>query len=610
VLAGEDGRLVVRCYSQGGDEYEDYDFTGLKAPDGLRDALVSGFVARTAPGAGLTSVDSFTHVYRALIHLDRYLAGLRWPPREAAHLTPEHFDGFFESRRHIGSAPNELAEVKRLLLKVEGVGEGLAARLAKPMPKRPKWEGKSSYSQDELRRIAEAARGDLRAAAKRIRGNRAQLERFRAGEATAEEAGGRRFELLDFVDRAADIPRVRTRTSGRRAGLEDPQPWVRRFGTVGEIASWLHLTVPELAAGAVLLGVMTGENPEVIIKTPAAHHRADGHSGAAGTAILDLCKLRRGWRAYMNLALTDVPDWISIPSSPDEISSRDELHTPFGLYVLLHELTARSRALAGGNRLLTGYCVTGGRGAGRGLRPLAVRGEAVGALGRSWGLVADDPGEDGNPVPLTLRLDLLRLTFIELHQQPVAHRESTAASYMRRNRGNLAEYRQVVAQTLVDETAKARARGAVKVMTAEQIGRAATDLDAVAAEHGVDPLTLKRMIGGELDTVLAACTDDTAGRFNPGQPCRASFMQCLDCECARALPRHLPVQVLVHDRLAERREQMDPLRWAERFAAPHAQLADLIGQHDQAAVVDARDVATEADRAVVERFLNRELDLR
>lgn len=70
------------------------------------------------------------------------------------------------------------------------------------------------------------------------------------------------------------------------------------------------------------------------------------------------------------------------------------------------------------------------------------------------------------------------------------------------------------------------------------------------------------------------------------------------------------MQVLVHDRLAERRAETTPLQWTQRFALPHAQLADLISQHDQADVADAGTNITDADRAVVTRFLNRELDLR
>ena len=52
------------------------------------------------------------------------------------------------------------------------------------------------------------------------------------------------------------------------------------------------------------------------------------------------------------------------------------------------------------------------------------------------------------------------------------------------------------------------------------------------------------MISGRSDTVLASCTGHTDSPHAPaGMPCTASFLECLDCPNARALPRHLPVQV-------------------------------------------------------------------
>ncbi|OIJ85078.1 hypothetical protein BIV25_45035 [Streptomyces sp. MUSC 14] len=608
----------MRCFSQDGEEHRDYDLSILSMAAGLREALVVAFVKRVAPGAGLTSLHSTDHAYRVLVKFDRYLATLQWPPREAEHLAPEHFDGFHNSRKHTGSGPDDLRELRLLLDEVEGLTDAMAGRIGAALPRRQREDGsKESYSRAEFKRIADAARSDLRAAARRIRDSRELLRQFREGE---QEAGNDRqlalrLQLLDWVDRFADVPR-NVRASGITAGRSVPQPWItKEFGSVKQVMSWLHLTIDEVAAGAVLLAVMTGENPEVIHRTPSVHHRADGHTGALGTAIVDLRKPRRGRRAYMNLALSDVPNWISIPEKPEEVSARDELHTPFGLYVLLHELTARSRAMVGGKRLLVGYASSGGGAmgnAGRGLRQMS-SGLPVTRLSRAWLLPSDKVDEEkGEPVPLVVRLDLLRLTYIELNQKPVAHTEKTAVTqYMLRNRGNVAEYRQVVAQTLTAEVDKARTRGTVNVMTSQEVERARLEPEAVAAELGLDPVTLKRMIAGELDTVLTACADNkNSPHAPPGQPCPASFMLCLGCECARAMPRHIPVQVLVHDRLLQRREEMDALRWAERFAGPHAQLADLLDQHDEAAVADARRDATAADHALADRFLNRELDLR
>lgn len=494
-----------------------------------------------------------------------------------------------------------------------GISDALAGRLAGALPARPEGEPAHSYSRDELKRIAQAARTALRSAEKRIRGNRELLEQFRAGhlDVSTDLHLRRRLQILDHLDRVGDVPR-RMRKSGAVVAYA-PEPWVMKRGRVKDLVGWLYLTPEEIAAAAVLFGVMTGQNPEPILKMTAAHHRADGGVGP-GTAIVGLRKPRRQSRAYMDLALTEVPDWISIPEQPDQISTRDILHTPFGLYVLVHELTARARYFAGGNRLLVAYMVSGGgpgTAKGRGWRPIPTDGALISKLGRDWQLPADEVDEKGQPLPLRpLRLETLRMTYIELHQKPVAHTRRTATRYLVRNRGNINEYRAVVAKALNTEVAKARARSKIITMSAEQVAHAQENADEVAAEMGLEPMVLKKMIAGELDTVLGACTDNNNGSYNPGEPCRASLLLCLDCECARALPRHLPLQVVVHDRLAERREQMGSLQWAERFAGPHAQLADLLDQADDTAVEDARRSVGPDERKLADRLLNRELDIR
>ena len=86
-------------------------------------------------------------------------------------------------------------------------------------------------------------------------------------------------------------------------------------------------------------------------------------------------------------------------------------------------------------------------------------------------------------MPLDVRLDRLRLTYIELDQKPVARTGDTAAShYLARNRGNITEYRKVVADTLTIETAKARARGTLTTMP----GRDGLESAAVLAAGGHD----------------------------------------------------------------------------------------------------------------------------
>ncbi|MGW2463112.1 hypothetical protein ACWC2M_29510 [Streptomyces sp. NPDC001761] len=601
----------MRVYAQDGGRFYDCRFGAFPGAQPLLTALAEAFARRTAPGGGVTSLHTAERSYRCVGIFCRYLAMLTSPPQQVADLRPEHLDGMLASRHDkVIGATEEVGEVRYVLARAEGLTPDMTAKLNEAPPRRTRLPArKTSYSREEYRRIVDAARSDLRVAAERIRTNRELLQRYREGDTEAADHG-RRLELMDWVDRFGDVPRV-TRKSGVHAGMQVPDMWVYSFGKVNEIVTWVHLSGLEAAAGAILLAALTGENPGVIQEIRAVHHRADGHAGAIPTAILDTRKPRRRSRSFMKLVLSDVPDWIAVPPDPGTLSARDELHTPFGVYALLHELTAQSRAATGDDRLLLGWSEAGGRGVGRGLRPKGGDGWVRAWAGRH-GLTADPVDTKSEPKPLRVTLDVLRLTYLELHQKPVAHTEKTlATTYLLRNRGNLAEYQKVVAAALEAELAKARVRGIMAVLTREDVDRAHDDAEAVAAKHGVDAVTLQRMIRGELDTVMNACASHTdSPHAPPGEPCRASFMLCLGCPCARALPAHLPVQVLVHDRLEARRQEMTALQWAERFALPHAQLADLLNQHDEQDVHDARARASDVQRAMVDRFLNRELDLR
>ncbi len=86
---------MVRCFAEDGSEFRDYRFDRLPLAEGLRRGLARAFSRRTAPGAGLASLESTHHAYRQAVVIRRcYLSCLAWPPRELAHLVPEHLDGF------------------------------------------------------------------------------------------------------------------------------------------------------------------------------------------------------------------------------------------------------------------------------------------------------------------------------------------------------------------------------------------------------------------------------------------------------------------------------------------------------------------------------------
>lgn len=598
---------TVRCFEDGNSQPKDFDFSLLTVSPELQRTFAEAFAKRTGPGGGLRSMSSIGDAFRAIRVFTQYLAGLPRPPVRRKDLRPRHIDGFLAARRATG-VPSKLTEelrgVKMMLRQIDSWEPAMVAKLAEPHP-RPLRTGKrhESYSRAEFQRIASAARADLRRAAQRIRANRALLEQYRSG---LLDDPTRRFELLDYVERHADVPR---RGGDFPSKAQLTAKWVRGFGGTRDIIRWAHLNPLEVSAGAVLLAVLTGQNPYVIMKCPARHHRADGNAGGPETAIVEMRKPRRGSRADMDVALAAVPDWISVPDDPTSMSRRDELHTAFGVYMLLHELTASSRRIEGSGRLMVAYCANGHNG--RGIRAHGSAEGWVRPWSRQQGLLLD--AVDGaSAKSLEVSLVRLRMTYLELHQKPVAHTEQTLVDdYLGRNRGNLVEYRRVVADALQDQVAKARALPLMAALSTAEVAQAHADPTALASKLSLSHSDVRRMLQGTLDTVMNACIDNQHGPYgDPGQPCRASFMLCLSCPCARALPRHLPVQTLVLDRLTERRHHMTPLAWTTRFALPHAQLSDLLAGFDDEQLSAARAATTDAHREMVGRFLNRELDMR
>lgn len=592
---------TVRCFEDGNGEAVDFACSNLAVSKELQRMFAEAFARRTAPGRGLRAMESMRQSFRIIRLFALYLSGLQHPPARKAELTPEHIDGFLAHRGAGGPAAKldeELRGIKIVLRQLDSWSPRMVAKLAEPNPPRVRLgKRNASYSRAEFQRIATAARQDLREAAERIRHNRAILEQYRSGQI---EVPSKEIELLDYVERRGDVP--------RRGKL--PVPWVRdgEFGTPPDIVRWAHLSPVEVSAGSILLTVLTGQNPYVIIKCTAAHHRADGYAGGPETAIVGARKPRRRSRAEMDIALTAVPDWISIPDNPATISRRDELHTAFGVYMLMLELTASSRRIEGSDRLMVAYCTTGGS---RGIHTQKSGGGWVQLWSQTKSILAD--AVDGQmPEPLHVSLVRLRMTYLELHQKPVAHTEQTLADdYLGRNRGNLQEYRKVVADALQEQVVKAHALPLMSELSVTEIAEAQEDPTALASRLSLSPADVRRMLKGKLDTVMNACVDNKHGPFgDPGQPCRVSFMMCLGCPCARSMPRHLPVQILVFDRLAERRHEMTPLAWAKRFALPHAQLSDLLARYDGDEIVATRAATTDAHRELVGRFLNRELDLR
>jgi hypothetical protein len=573
----DEGRCTVRFTSEPEGEVKDFDFTVLPVSRELQVAFARAFHEHVGPAGQIKALGAAAGSFGHLRSFCASLAESPAPPATPGELRPRHLDEFLLRRASLATAGMSLGVVRALLVNVDGLTPAFVAKCAAWVPhRRERIKSRGSYSPGEEKRILAAARETLRAAARRIRSNQELLARWRAAD-PALLGNTRRNEfcqVLDLVDRTGDLPRY--------PGDGNVRDWVSRHGTVDELLHTLHLRWQEVAAFIIVLVRLTGQNGSTIATAPAAHHRPDGGVSPIRTVQVDLQKPRRGRRRYLTAALSDLPSWASTPREEGELSGRDELHTSFGVYRLACELTASARTITGSPRLLI-YAVHKGTG-GRSFRDTPSK-TLTGAWGQELHLVAD-PAGPGPVQRLIVSAGRMRVTHAAREQKPVAHTTSTlATTYLRRDRSTLREYQKLVADVLAAEVDKARAVGIIPQLTAADLAEAHRDPATVAARFRVTEDTLSLLISRYADTVLAGCTDHLNSPHSPaGQPCRASFLKCLDCPCARAMPHHLPLQIVARDLLQERRTQLSALRWAQRFAFPFAQLDDLLDQAGPTAI--------------------------
>jgi hypothetical protein len=210
-----------------------------------------------------------------------------------------------------------------------------------------------------------------------------------------------------------------------------------------------------------------------------------------------------------------------------------------------------------------------------------------------------------------IHVSRIRQTVIEHRRRPVAQtRKTMKDQYLKPSPTVHEDSRHVVAAALEEQVAKARACQAVPVFTTALLHQATMDPD-VAAQVGLSAEMIRRLAGGEQDTVATACLDHQTPPDARGDgPCRASFLTCLSCPNARALPHHLPVQITLYDHLAALRPNLDPATWSARYEHPVSQLEDILSHYTHAERVHAREQVTDQQRRLVEDLVNGRLDLR
>lgn len=593
VLADGEG-MTVRFIEESGVRSQVFDFARLPGEPGVQRWLAGAFARRTGPRSGVKRLESACGIYGACRRLAAVLAAADPPPSSPAALTSAHIAAFSLRYAAMPTGRYDLITLRALLREDPDLPEPARAALLNgrlPAPRGDR-DRAAAYSDQDWQLIMTAVRGDVRRARDRISAGRSLLARHRAGQLHGGSTQALLGELLEIFDRTGTVPR---KPSG------DPAAQVSEAGGVDTVASSLCLTADEMTAFGLLLAAQTGQNFGTIAAWPAI-----GYEPGGPVTLIEQVKPRRGPdREHMVTALEDLPPGLAgvlSAAGPEDRLFR----SPLRAYRLLTDLTACSRRHLGTLAAFTAFSARGG-GFIDGMRQDHVY---VWARNHQFPTAAVPAEQAGGRPAISVRR--IRQTVIETTRHPVAHTRATMNDhYLARSARVRTRSQTVVGDALRSEVAKARDIQAARVFTAAFIGRFRQDPAAAAAEAGMDEAGLRQLIDGDKDTAVTAWADHLSGPYTePGQPCTASFLACLDCPNARALPRHLPLQLAMTDHLAALRPHLVPALWQARYGPRLGQLQQILGCYTAAERDQARAAITSQQRSFIADVVAGHWDLR
>lgn len=571
--------MQVEFRSEDGRQHASFDFETRAWPGTVGEEIAEAFATLTGPLGSWKRLPTARNGWMVAGQIAEWLATSRPELPGLAGLTAADARMLaLAIRGRLGE--RSVGALRTLLTATRQLGEPTREALERQRGGRETGSARQPYTDAEYRQITTMARGIARRARDRVRRHYRLVADYRAGQLDdLQERDPRRClaAALDHYDR----------TGAHLLGPGGSQSGIARRAVAAAggatMGSLLNLRASEAWACALLLAAQTGLNASMLAELPAPHLQTHG-PGQPGTALLAVNKPRRGARSAMTVPLTALPDELRPRENDPRPSSvlNTSLTTAYGVFMLLLELTEPARRRLGStrafvfyanNRHVPGQMLTEGL-------PSASPAQRAGWV-RPW--LRGNPAEDG--VLLGVGLDRLRKTHLHRHRRPVAHTPATLAGYLQRMRPVTEESFQIIREALDEQVEQALVRRAMSVDTTR----------SGAGEPGDD-------------TVLGRCSDFEHSPLDSGRRCRQSFLTCLDCANARAFPEHLPAQLLVLDRLHERRPTMTAAAWALDYAGPAAALAEIVNEYEPAQRDLARGQVTDAQQQLVDGLFTGRLD--
>ena len=518
----------------------------------LRMELLAGMASLNGPRGGWRSIDT---VYTGVATVRAFL---RWldrqadPPESVADLNGALWNRWVlhngGANTHSGTA--QIHRVAMVLRHTPGTSPSLTAALSRRVG-RPAPTVKSSYSEEQFRRIRRAARQVVHRASRRISSNAVLLQKYRSGAPLGRGEEPKAQALDELAERGVASSPAACRALGAYKGGTLMQRLARQE---------LFLTPQEAWACAVLLAAETGWNPSVIDRLTVPEFTV-GAGEEVEVMTIRLDKPRRGGHRHSTTTEVVEPGadtgravrWIIDATDParDVLAAIGKPTDRLLVYGRWNGYTAATRFAVGPP--------TG-----------TVRTDSV------WAPL--------NPISMQR---LRRTRQVLFDRTPTQNTRATHENvYVLNDTATQERIRPVI-----EDGVTSALRNASNYMSLRLVA---------------DELAEERIRSGDADTVFAACTD-FEHHPDTGTMCRESFLACLGCSNSIATPRHLTRLLVLYSGLEELRGTVSEDEWRHRWEIHYLRLSHLLAAHcTDAERTHALNCATDHDRHMISRLLSGE----
>ncbi len=589
--------LVVSVVTEDGSKSKTFNFSNVDAPEQLVLDLVASFAKLSGPGGRWRSMSSIQAGEGMVRHLAATLPQISPEVKRAKDVSPEVWWQWRYAIEKKVRWPGQISRARTVLSYCDGLPattrQAMRARAKQPKSRRTY----DSYSRKEFQSIRKAALRIVDDAQARIDTNSATLATYRAGlkPADAQTIRAEKMQwtagaLLDHLSRTATLPSFNKSGFVSKAevgALLDMRGTTHLaealFPSSVEIFSLLVLFVCEQAFNLSALDSMTVDV-----------HRADDGLSEEPIYVVDSDKPRRGPASRYStnsFAGHAAKVWETAVAITDPArAALASLGFPedalFIAKISGNSWTHPSRFF----RLDWSF-----------VRPMTTR---------LWHERSNLIGDNGE----ALRVTLMRLRLSEqVLNQRRRHNSDAVSEDVYRGPDPLTkeEAERTILLGIQNAFEHAVATSEMMKLSPSEMKAAKKDPAKLAAKLKVEPVTVKLLLAGQLDTPTAACLDFTNSPFAsaPGDPCPASFFSCFFCGNAVATPEHLPKLVTLHDALGRIYGIVTEPVWTADFAAVFDRLSGLLDRSTTEAEREAaRHQATDEEKEIVDRLLRRGYD--